>query len=94
MGVTDVHAATNAALTYHACCRGLRGLNLAEQPKALVAGIRGATLCPLAEHDVYRGFGGLFAVKMADISSAMLGRKLESDPGERGPKGPKGPEGP
>jgi len=77
MGVTDVQATTSAALAYHACCHGLRGLNVAEQPKALVAGVRGATICPLAEHDVCCGFGGLFAVKMPDISSAMLGRKLD-----------------
>ena len=36
------------------------------------------TRCPLAEHDVCCGFGGLFAVKMADISSAMLERKLDA----------------
>jgi len=77
MGVTEVAASTTAKLAYHACCHGLRGLNLAEQPRALVAGVRGATLCPLAEDDVCCGFGGLFAVKMPDISSAMLARKLD-----------------
>ena len=38
--------------------------------------VAGAELCPLAEHDVCCGFGGLFAVKMPDISAAMLARKL------------------
>ena len=77
MGVTDVQAVSSRTLTYHACCHGLRGLNVAEQPRTLVAGIHGATVCPLAEHDVCCGFGGLFAVKMPDISSAMLDRKLD-----------------
>jgi L-lactate dehydrogenase complex protein LldE len=31
----------------------------------------------MAESDVCCGFGGLFAVKMPDISSAMLARKLD-----------------
>jgi len=77
MGVTDVKAATTEKLTYHACCHGLRGLDLARQPRALVAGISGAAICPMAEDEVCCGFGGLFAVKMPDISSAMLDRKLD-----------------
>ena len=77
LGVTDVGATSQARLTYHACCHGLRGLGLAEQPKALLGGVAGATICPLAESDVCCGFGGLFAVKMPDISSAMLERKLD-----------------
>ena len=77
LGVTDVQASCTATLTYHACCHGLRGLHLSEQPRALVGAIHGATICPLAESEVCCGFGGLFAVKMADISSAMLDRKLD-----------------
>ncbi len=77
LGVTDVGAASSARLTYHACCHGLRGLNLAEQPRQLLAAVAGATICPLAESDVCCGFGGLFAVKMPEISSAMLARKLD-----------------
>jgi L-lactate dehydrogenase complex protein LldE len=78
MGVTDVGAVCRDKLAYHACCHGLRGLNLRDEPVALVSRIEGATLCPLAESDVCCGFGGLFAVKMPDISAAMLARKLDS----------------
>jgi L-lactate dehydrogenase complex protein LldE len=77
LGVTDVGAVAAGTLTYHACCHGLRGLGVEQQPAALLAGIRGAAQCPLAERDVCCGFGGLFAVKMADISTAMLDRKLD-----------------
>lgn len=77
MGVTDVGATANGTLTYHACCHGLRGLNVRDEPTALLAGVKGATICPLAESDVCCGFGGLFSVKMANISSAMLDRKLD-----------------
>jgi L-lactate dehydrogenase complex protein LldE len=77
LGVTDVGAVRSGALTYHACCHGLRGLNVSEQPVALLGRVESATLCPLDERDVCCGFGGLFSVKMAEISSAMLDRKLD-----------------
>ena len=77
MGVSEVGAAVRSTLTYHACCHGLRGLNVREQPLALLSSISGAEICPLAESDVCCGFGGLFSVKMADVSSAMLDRKLD-----------------
>jgi L-lactate dehydrogenase complex protein LldE len=77
LGVTDVGAVSSAKLTYHACCHGLRGLDVREEPRALLAQVAGAEICPLAESDVCCGFGGLFAVKMPEISSAMLARKLD-----------------
>ena len=77
MGVTDVGATAAGKLTYHACCHGLRGLNVRDQPVGLLSAVKGPTLCPLAESDVCCGFGGLFSVKMADVSSAMLDRKLD-----------------
>jgi len=77
MGVTDVGASTAEKIAYHACCHGLRGLGVKDEPVALLDGVKNATLCPMAEADVCCGFGGLFSVKLADISSAMLDRKLD-----------------
>jgi L-lactate dehydrogenase complex protein LldE len=78
LGVTDAGSTCRSRLTYHASCHGLRGLGLRTQPRELLAHVAGATVCPLDESEVCCGFGGLFAVKMADISSAMLDRKLDS----------------
>lgn len=64
----------SGTLTYHACCHGLRGLGIDSQPRQLLAGA-GARLVPLPEADSCCGFGGLFAVKLADVSGAMLARK-------------------
>jgi len=75
--VADVQAVSGEKIAYHACCHGLRGLGVKDEPVALLRRVEGAALCPLAESDVCCGFGGLFAVKMAEISSAMLARKLE-----------------
>jgi L-lactate dehydrogenase complex protein LldE len=65
-------------VTYHASCHGLRGLGVKAQPAALLEHVRGIQRCPLPESEVCCGFGGLFAVKMSEISAAMLGRKLDS----------------
>lgn len=77
LGVTDVGATGTGRVAYHACCHGLRGLDVRHQPPALLREVRGIEPAPLPEHDVCCGFGGLFAVKMSDISSAMLARKLD-----------------
>ena len=78
LGVTDVGATGTGTLSYHACCHGLRGLGVDAGPKALLAGVKGVTACPLPEAEVCCGFGGLFAVKMSDISGEMLARKLDA----------------
>ena len=78
LGVTDVGASCRGSLTYHAACHGLRGLDVREQPLALLDQVKGAEVRPLPEADVCCGFGGLFAVKMSAISSAMLDRKLDA----------------
>ena len=77
-GVSNVGAVFPRKVAYHACCHGLRGLGAKDEPEALLAGVARAERCPLAEADVCCGFGGLFSVKMPDVSSAMLGRKLDT----------------
>src|SRR5262245_35439502 len=76
LGSTDTGARFDGRVTYHPACHGLRGLGLSNQPRALVDGIRGAEICPLPEAETCCGFGGLFALKMADISSSLLARKI------------------
>ena len=78
LGVTDLGATAQGTIAYHACCHGLRGLGVDAEPKALLAHVKGATVCPLAEAEICCGFGGLFSVKMADISGEMLKRKLDA----------------
>lgn len=74
LGVTAIPTAGRGTLAYHACCHGLRGLGVDRQPRTLLAAC-GATVVPLPEADTCCGFGGLFAVKLPDVSGAMLARK-------------------
>ena len=84
LGVTDTGAHFDGKLTYHACCHLLRELGIDRQPRRLLATRRRCrTWCELAGDDECCGFGGLFAIKNAPISTAMgqrkIGRLAESD---------------
>ena len=78
LGVTDLGAASARKIAYHACCHGLRGLGVRDEPESLLASVDRVERCPLAEADVCCGFGGMFSVKLPEISSAMLDRKLDA----------------
>jgi L-lactate dehydrogenase complex protein LldE len=78
LGVTDLDVSGCGRVAYHASCHGLRGLGLKTQPRQLLANIKGVELKELAGAEECCGFGGLFAVKMGDISGAILKRKLDN----------------
>jgi L-lactate dehydrogenase complex protein LldE len=78
LGVADVGATGSGCATYHSSCHGLRNLNLKAQSKTLLAHVDGLEFIELPASEECCGFGGLFAVKMSDISGAMLKRKLDN----------------
>jgi L-lactate dehydrogenase complex protein LldE len=77
LGVDDVGAYFPHRVTYHASCHGLRALQLGDRPGRLLAKVRGLDLVALENLDRCCGFGGTFAVKNGDVSSAMLAAKLQ-----------------
>ena len=54
----------------------MRGLGVREEPLRLLRAVKGLDLVDLPYSQDCCGFGGTFAVKMADISEAMLEDKL------------------
>ncbi|MCC6972970.1 MAG: (Fe-S)-binding protein [Anaerolineae bacterium] len=78
LGITDVKAALRRPRTFalHDSCHGLRGLGIKTQPRALLQNLSNATLSDLPGSEECCGFGGLFAVKMPEISAAMLNHKV------------------
>ena len=78
LGRFDTMGRNSGDTTYHACCHLLRELGIDEQPRALLDGVEGPEFRPLERADVCCGFGGTFAVKMSDISTAMLDEKLDN----------------
>jgi L-lactate dehydrogenase complex protein LldE len=79
LGVADLGLKLPAPRTFafHDSCHGLRMLGLGEQSRALLGNVANANVAELVDHDECCGFGGLFSVKMPDLSSAMLKKKIE-----------------
>jgi L-lactate dehydrogenase complex protein LldE len=78
LGISDLglQLPERSSLALHDACHGLRMLGLGDEARALIGNLANANLEELAERDVCCGFGGLFSVKMADVSGAMLERKI------------------
>lgn len=78
LGITDLGARLPAPQTFafHDACHGLRLLKLGSAGRTLLGNVENAEIRELTECDVCCGFGGLFAIKMADVSAAMLDKKV------------------
>jgi len=76
LGVDDVGAYFPHRVTYPPTCHSLRLLKVGDAPLRLLRNVRGLRLVELPEATTCCGFGGTFAVKNADTSTAMLADKL------------------
>jgi L-lactate dehydrogenase complex protein LldE len=76
LGLEDVGASFPHRVTYHASCHSQRSLRLGDVPLRLLRKVRGLELVDLPNVDRCCGFGGTFAIKMGDISAAMLADKM------------------
>jgi L-lactate dehydrogenase complex protein LldE len=74
--IEDVGASFEGTVTYHDSCHLLRNLGVADQPRKLIAKVRGAKLIEMENAQKCCGFGGLFSVKFPDISTAILEEKV------------------
>jgi L-lactate dehydrogenase complex protein LldE len=71
LGVTDVGARFDGKATFHDGCHALRELKLKDEPRQLLRAVRGLDLVEMKEAETCCGFGGTFAVKFPQISTAM-----------------------
>jgi L-lactate dehydrogenase complex protein LldE len=76
LGVEDVGAYYPHRVTYHPTCHSLRLLRVGDRPYRLLRQVGGLELVELPEAEVCCGFGGTFALKNADVSTAMLADKM------------------
>ena len=76
LGVEDVGASFPHRVTYHPTCHSLRMLRVDDKPLRLLRNVRGLELVELPQADSCCGFGGTFALKNADTSTAMLSDKM------------------
>ncbi|HEX6194828.1 MAG TPA: (Fe-S)-binding protein [Jiangellaceae bacterium] len=76
--VTDVGAYYPHRVTYHPTCHSLRALRVGDRPLRLLRAVRGLDLVDLPDARSCCGFGGTFALKNPDVSTAMLADKMSA----------------
>ncbi len=76
--ITDIGATFNHIVTYHDSCSALREYGIKNQPRELLAKVKGLELREMEDSEVCCGFGGTFSVKFEAISAAMAEKKLEN----------------
>jgi L-lactate dehydrogenase complex protein LldE len=78
LGVEDLGATLHGKATYHDSCAGLRECRIKEEPRKLLARVKGLELLEMNDVETCCGFGGSFAVKFESISVAMADQKVNN----------------
>jgi len=78
LGIEDIGASFYGKATYHDSCAALRECKIREEPRKLLAKVRGLELLEMADTETCCGFGGSFAVKFEPISVAMADQKINN----------------
>ena len=76
LGRTRFRSAISGRVTYHDSCHLRRGLGESESPRTLLRNLDGAEFVELPAGDECCGFGGSFAVRLPEVSSSIVDRKL------------------
>lgn len=77
MRVDSLTARYDGTVAYHDSCSSLRELGIRRQPRELLARVEGLRLAACEGAEECCGFGGTFCVKYAEVSTAILDRKLD-----------------
>ncbi|MFX0560202.1 (Fe-S)-binding protein [Tepidibacillus infernus] len=77
LGITDVGAELNTAVTLHIACHTRRGMGVVDQPEAMLKAVKGLKFVPIPNAEDCCGFGGTFSVKNHLISEEMVQEKSE-----------------
>ncbi|MCO1337515.1 Fe-S oxidoreductase [Kocuria polaris] len=82
LGVTDAAEQLGSwfphRVTYHPSCHGMRLLRLGDRQLDLLRTVGGIDVVELPEAEACCGFGGTFAMKNSQVSTAMLADKTEN----------------
>ncbi len=73
--ISSLPSSFKGNVTYHDSCCGLRELGVKEQPRALLGQLPGVQLTEMKDSTACCGFGGTFALKYGNISSAIVDEK-------------------
>ncbi|MGH3425624.1 MAG: (Fe-S)-binding protein, partial [Nocardioidaceae bacterium] len=76
LGRVDVGASFPHRVTYHPTCHSLRLVGVGDRPARLLRAVGGIDLVELPAAEECCGFGGTFALKNPDVSTAMGADKV------------------
>ena len=74
--IDNLGASFNHTVTFHDSCSALREYGIKDEPRKLLANVKGLKLIEMEESETCCGFGGTFAVKHSVISTAMTDKKV------------------
>ena len=77
LGTEDVGASWAGTVRWHDACHGLRELGIRDQPRSLLAHVRGLHVIEARGCDRCCGFGGTFSSSLPTISVAMADEKID-----------------
>ena len=74
--VNQVDVRFEGKVTYHDSCSGLREMGVQDQPRQLLASVKGLQLVEMRGTEECCGFGGTFCIKYPEISTRMVDTKI------------------
>ena len=78
LSVKDLGAHHPAKAVFHTGCHQRRELGILNEPRELLENVAGLEMLEWKNEELCCGFGGTFAVKMPDVSTAMADEKIEA----------------
>ena len=76
LGVEDLGVRGSGKTVFHTGCHQRRELGVLDEPRALLRNVEGLDVTEWENEELCCGFGGTFAVKMPDVSTAMADEKI------------------
>lgn len=78
LGMNAVAAERDTTATYHDACSGFGEPAIKDQPRTLLASVKGLTLIEMHDADACCGFGGAICAKYPDLAKAKAGQKVQA----------------
>ena len=76
--VKDLGVRYEGRTVFHTGCHQRRELGILEEPREILSNVEGLELLDWENEELCCGFGGTFAVKMPDVSTAMADEKIKA----------------
>lgn len=76
--VTDLGARFDGIATYHDSCAALREVGVKQEPRTLLANVKGLELREMNDTETCCGFGGTFSIKYESIAVGMAEQKINN----------------